>query len=140
MRFVRVNKWHFWRKCGHFHFRNGWCNHWFSLRQFSYITFCVFISMLMKYYKFFSQRSCRINDHICGLKWSLTVFLFFRMVDNSNESSPQVEKGWSGLKQHITENKINFGLWLTRCFTIIFTIGYVIPIFGYIYFLIFWLD
>lgn len=55
------------------------------------------------------------------------------MADSTSDSSPQVEKGWSGLKQHIIENKINFGLWLTRCFTIIFTIGYVIPIFGYIF-------
>ncbi|XP_032683143.1 Krueppel homolog 2 [Odontomachus brunneus] len=50
--------------------------------------------------------------------------------DSGDSSSPQVEKGWSELKQHIVENKINFALWLTRCFTIILTIGYIIPIFG----------
>ncbi|KYN06932.1 Protein Kr-h2, partial [Cyphomyrmex costatus] len=61
-------------------------------------------------------------------------FLFsFRMVDNANgssDSSPQVEKGWPALKQHIIDNKIKFGLWLTRLFTILFTFGYIIPIFG----------
>lgn len=54
----------------------------------------------------------------------------------SNDSSPQVEKGWPALKQHIVDNKIKFGLWVTRLFTIIFTVGYIIPIFGYFYLLI----
>lgn len=45
------------------------------------------------------------------------------------ERIPQ-EKGWNTLGQHIIENKIRVGLWLTRLFTIIFTIGYIIPIFG----------
>ncbi|XP_020300678.1 Krueppel homolog 2 [Pseudomyrmex gracilis] len=52
------------------------------------------------------------------------------MSSGSSDSSPQVERGWLALKQHITENKIKFGLWVTRLFTIIFTLGYVIPIFG----------
>lgn len=60
------------------------------------------------------------------------------MVDSASsgpsDSSPQVEKGWPALKQHITENKVKFGLWMTRLFTIIFTIGYIIPIFGYVSF------
>ncbi|XP_077264926.1 transmembrane protein 33-containing Krueppel homolog 2 isoform X1 [Temnothorax americanus] len=58
----------------------------------------------------------------------------FRMVDTassgSSDSSPQVEKGWPALKQHIIDNKIKFGLWVTRLFTLIFTVGYIIPIFG----------
>ncbi|XP_053975135.1 Krueppel homolog 2 [Hylaeus anthracinus] len=48
----------------------------------------------------------------------------------SGDSSPQVEKGWNALRQHIIDNKIKVGLWITRLFTIIFTIGYIIPIFG----------
>ena len=55
------------------------------------------------------------------------------MADTSNpmsDNSPQVEKGWMALRQHIIDNKIKVGLWITRLFTIIFTIGYIIPIFG----------
>ncbi|KAG7198464.1 hypothetical protein KM043_005846 [Ampulex compressa] len=33
-------------------------------------------------------------------------------------------------QQHVIDNKIKVGLWVTRLFTIIFTIGYIIPIFG----------
>lgn len=48
------------------------------------------------------------------------------------DSVPQAEKGWPALKQHIIQNKVKVGLWVTRFFTIIFTIGYIIPIFGYV--------
>ncbi|XP_074097012.1 transmembrane protein 33-containing Krueppel homolog 2 [Cotesia typhae] len=48
----------------------------------------------------------------------------------STDSSHQVEKGWGALKQHVLANKINAGLWATRVFTILFTIGYLIPVFG----------
>ena len=46
------------------------------------------------------------------------------------DSSPQLEKGWGALKQHVIENKIKVGSWLLRIFTLLFTIGYIIPIFG----------
>lgn len=54
------------------------------------------------------------------------------MADNagSGDSSPQFERGWLALKQHIIDNKIKAGLWLTRLLTMIFTISYIIPIFG----------
>lgn len=45
-------------------------------------------------------------------------------------NSPQMEKGWNALRQHVIDNKIKVGLWVTRLFTILFTIGYIIPIFG----------
>lgn len=57
------------------------------------------------------------------------------MADDSNtmgDNVPQVEKGWMVLRQHIIDNKIKVGLWITRLFTIIFTIDYIIPIFGYV--------
>lgn len=58
------------------------------------------------------------------------------MADSANtasaNSSPQVEKGWGALKQHVLANKINAGLWATRVFTMLFTIGYIIPLFGYV--------
>ncbi|XP_017892781.1 Krueppel homolog 2 isoform X2 [Ceratina calcarata] len=50
---------------------------------------------------------------------------------NATPTNNSVHKtDWAALKQHVIDNKINFGLWLTRLFTIIFTIGYIIPIFG----------
>ncbi|XP_017766380.1 PREDICTED: Krueppel homolog 2 [Eufriesea mexicana] len=48
----------------------------------------------------------------------------------SSNNSVHMEKGWFALRQHIIDNKIKVGLWFTRLFTIIFTIGYIIPIFG----------
>ncbi|OAD61196.1 Protein Kr-h2 [Eufriesea mexicana] len=57
-----------------------------------------------------------------------------RMADTTNSTSSNnsvhMEKGWFALRQHIIDNKIKVGLWFTRLFTIIFTIGYIIPIFG----------
>lgn len=50
----------------------------------------------------------------------------------STTNSPQIEKGWPALRQHIIDNKIKVGSWVTRLFTILFTIGYIIPIFGYV--------
>ncbi|XP_076176212.1 transmembrane protein 33-containing Krueppel homolog 2 [Ptiloglossa arizonensis] len=56
------------------------------------------------------------------------------MADTSSTGSglnqPQMEPGWNALRQHIIDNKIKVGLSITRLFTIIFTIGYIIPIFG----------
>ncbi|XP_076620257.1 transmembrane protein 33-containing Krueppel homolog 2 [Colletes latitarsis] len=56
------------------------------------------------------------------------------MADTSStgtgDNSPQIERGWLALKLHIIDNKIKVALWITRLFTIIFTIGYIIPIFG----------
>lgn len=47
--------------------------------------------------------------------------------DTTTASEP---KGWDNLKQHVIDNKILVGLWATRVLTILFTIGYIIPIFG----------
>lgn len=56
------------------------------------------------------------------------------MADNSNSvsghTSPQMERGWHAVKQYIVDNKIKAALWVTRLFTVVFTIGYIIPIFG----------
>ncbi|CAG0882180.1 unnamed protein product [Cyprideis torosa] len=39
-------------------------------------------------------------------------------------------RGWNVLVQHVTEHKIETGLWATRLLTISFTLGYFIPLFG----------
>lgn len=54
------------------------------------------------------------------------------MADTVSSNSVHMEKGWGALRQHIIDNKIKAALWVTRLFTIIFTIGYIIQIFGYV--------
>lgn len=66
--------------------------------------------------------------------------LFFvvvaEMVDSQNstsaENAPPSERGWKNLQRYVMENRVDFGLWATRVITILFTIGYIIPIFGYL--------
>ena len=53
--------------------------------------------------------------------------------ENRNESeTPQSQPatGFTVLKAHIERNKIDFVLWCTRFATIVFTLNYLIPIFG----------
>ncbi|XP_017788270.1 PREDICTED: Krueppel homolog 2 [Habropoda laboriosa] len=55
------------------------------------------------------------------------------MADTANspsDNSVEKEEGWVALKKHIIQNKIKVGLWVTRLFTIIFTVGHIFPIFG----------
>lgn len=44
---------------------------------------------------------------------------------------------WSRLVQVISERKIDFALWATRLLTIVFAVGYVFPVLGYINLFIF---
>lgn len=49
----------------------------------------------------------------------------------SDQQSPDPQpRGVQALKEHIILNKIDTALWASRVLTILFTIGYVIPIFG----------
>lgn len=47
-----------------------------------------------------------------------------------NNTSQERPRGIEALKQHIIENKVDVALWASRVLTIIFAIGYVLPIFG----------
>ena len=42
----------------------------------------------------------------------------------------QRPRGWLVLKHHLLTHKIDIALWATRLATIIFTIGYILPIMG----------
>lgn len=46
------------------------------------------------------------------------------------ENTTERERGVPALKQHVIANKIDTGLWACRMLTIIFAVGYIIPIFG----------
>lgn len=52
------------------------------------------------------------------------------MSDNSSQQQEQPARGFEALKAHVIANKIDSALWASRVLTILFAIGYVIPIFG----------
>ncbi|PSN35929.1 Krueppel 2 [Blattella germanica] len=48
----------------------------------------------------------------------------------TQSSSQQQVKGWEALKQHVIDHKVEVALWATRVFTILFTLGFFIPLLG----------
>lgn len=52
------------------------------------------------------------------------------MSDNSSEQQQQQPRGVEALKAHVIANKVDSALWASRVLTVIFAIGYVLPIFG----------
>lgn len=54
------------------------------------------------------------------------------MADNTSSEStpPPVQRGLATLVTHVRNHKIDVALWVTRVGTILFTIGYILPIFG----------
>lgn len=52
--------------------------------------------------------------------------------ENATPPPPPQQRGLNieALKEHVLSHKIDVALWATRVFTIIFTLGYFIPIFG----------
>lgn len=52
---------------------------------------------------------------------------------NSEEPQPPQRSGWEALKQHVIDHKVEVAIWATRVFTVLFTFGYFIPLFGYPY-------
>ena len=45
-------------------------------------------------------------------------------------SQDQRPRGWLVLKHHVLTHKIEAAMWCTRLATIIFTLGYILPIMG----------
>ncbi|XP_063698870.1 Krueppel homolog 2 [Culicoides brevitarsis] len=52
------------------------------------------------------------------------------MSDNSTQQEQQPARGFEALKAHVIANKIDSALWASRVLTILFAVGYVIPLFG----------
>lgn len=48
----------------------------------------------------------------------------------SRDQQQQQPRGVEALKQHVMLNKIDAALWASRVLTVVFTIGYILPIFG----------
>lgn len=59
------------------------------------------------------------------------------MSDNSTQQQDtqqgQPARGLEALKSHVLANKVDSALWASRVLTILFAVGYVIPIFGWVY-------
>lgn len=49
---------------------------------------------------------------------------------NSTTDSDNQPRGIEAVKNHMLENKIETALWLSRVLSIVFAIGYLLPIFG----------
>ncbi|XP_026473617.1 Krueppel homolog 2 isoform X2 [Ctenocephalides felis] len=52
------------------------------------------------------------------------------MAENQERDSREQPRGADALMQHVAAHKVDVGLWTIRLLTIIFTIGYIIPIFS----------
>lgn len=52
--------------------------------------------------------------------------------NNSENTQPPRSRGlnFDALKHHVMAHKVDMGLWAIRILTIIFTLGYFLPIFG----------
>jgi len=50
--------------------------------------------------------------------------------NNTNNEEASRARGWLVLKHHMLTHKIDVLLWLTRIATMIFTVGYILPIMG----------
>jgi transmembrane protein 33 len=51
------------------------------------------------------------------------------MSDNNSTDNEQ-PRGVEAVKNHFIENKIETALWVSRILTVVFAIGYMLPIFG----------
>ncbi|CRL00737.1 CLUMA_CG013993, isoform A [Clunio marinus] len=52
------------------------------------------------------------------------------MSDTNGTDNDNQPRGFEAVKNHMLENKIETALWVSRCLSIIFAIGYLLPIFG----------
>lgn len=52
------------------------------------------------------------------------------MADSTTETNR--EHGFVKLKEHVLANKIDLALWVTRVLSILFTLGYLFPLFWYV--------
>jgi hypothetical protein len=50
--------------------------------------------------------------------------------DQSSSTPTQESRGFSTFKTHVLAHKIDVGLWATRIATILFSLGYIIPVIG----------
>lgn len=52
------------------------------------------------------------------------------MADSNANQEQTRPRGLEALKTHVIENKVDVALWASRVLTLVFAIGYVLPIFG----------
>lgn len=54
------------------------------------------------------------------------------MSDNNSTDNDNQPRGIEAVKNHMLENKIETALWVSRVLSIVFAIGYLLPIFGWV--------
>lgn len=52
------------------------------------------------------------------------------MADDSSSANEAPRSRFESLKTHVLANRLDTALWLSRVLAIVFTLGYVVPIFG----------
>lgn len=52
------------------------------------------------------------------------------MSDNNTDNDSTQPRGVQAVKNHMLANKIDTALWVSRVLSIVFAIGYILPIFG----------
>lgn len=62
-----------------------------------------------------------INDEL--------LFDYLQYTKMAEENVPE-NRGFAALKDHVMNNRLDTALWASRILTIVFAIGYMIPIFG----------
>lgn len=50
--------------------------------------------------------------------------------NNSTTDNDNQPRGIEAVKNHMLENKIETALWISRVLSIVFAVGYILPIFG----------
>lgn len=77
-----------------------------------------------------SLKSLVFFYHCSGLILSFFFLVIdSRMADATPGQQQQQPKGWNALRKHVMDYKIDVALWATRIATLLFTIGYFIPLF-----------
>lgn len=62
--------------------------------------------------------------------FSLNAFSnYFQCTKMPEENAPE-NRGFAALKDHVMNNRLDTALWASRILTVVFAIGYIIPIFG----------
>jgi len=51
---------------------------------------------------------------------------------SGSQPVPETPLNWDGLRQLVITKKIDFAMWITRFLTLVFTVAFLFPIFGYV--------
>lgn len=55
-------------------------------------------------------------------------------MSDQQENTTERPRGVEALKNHVVEHKVETALWVSRLLTIIFSVAYLLPLFGSVFF------